>query len=584
MNTPESPAAFGQSRHVSRWQYAKVWLTLAAGVLIALRILFPEALTVQGAGGSNLYVADTSKNQVLRYDGTTGQFVATIAEFFYPAPKEPRPYVLSRPSGLALGSDGLLYVSSAGTKQILRFNPRTNTFVDVFIAPGGPYPTPGNGRYDVVSPSDLLFGPNGNLYVLNEFGRIQRFDGRTGAYLDLLQPTTYTIGGIAFGADDDLYVTVPFNDVVLRLDATTGRVLNTFVPPGSGGLERPGKLAFGPDGNLYVISNATNEVLRYNGRTGAFLGVFVQGSIDTPYPIPGGPDTGLVSPTGLAFGPDGNLYVSSSRFRAVLRFNGKTGAFINLFVAPDSGNLFSPGALLFDTAPRARALDAQSKPAFVTVTQRASPSLAARPGDTLTYTVVTTNRGAGAASDTTVTLPFDSARQSLLDATFSRKGAWVSSVSDGALVFQTGRLGSSGDVVTATLRFTVQPDLAAGTALGERLRFRWSDGRGGGSGESNLLPLVVAEAASDPPFYPLAVEATGSTRVFTSAIFAPNEPVALWRNTPDGAVVAVAQVKADANGAIRVALDASKLAAGDHSMVARGAWSELTAVAAFKIE
>lgn len=590
MNTPESSAVFGQSRGVSRWQYAKLWLTLAAAVLIALRILFPEALTVQGAGGSDLYVADFLKNQILRYDGTTGQFAATVAEF-YPPPDDPNRYVLKRPSGLALGPDGLLYVSSTGTSQILRFNPRTNAFVDVFIAKNGSYPAPDTERYNLATPTDLLFGPDGNLYVVSDFGRVQHFDGRTGAFLGtfattdgLEQLNTANIGGSAFGPDGNLYASVSGDNTVLCFSGLSGRLLNVFVPSESGGLRNPTQLAFGPNGDLYVISKGTSQVMLYNGRTGRFIAVVAQSLANAPYFPPEASLIGLIDPSGLAFGPDGNLYVSNGQSGEVMRYNSRTWAFIDVFVAPGSGHLKGPGALLFGPAPRSSALDAQSKPAFVTVTQRASPSLAARPGDTLTYTVVTTNRGAGAASDTTMTLPFDPAKQTLLDATFSRKDAWVSSVSDGALMFQTGRLGSSGDAVTATLRFTVQPGLAADTALGERLRFRWSDGRSGGSGQSNLLPLVAADAISDPQFYPLAVEATGSTRVFTSAIFAPNEPVALWRNTPDGAVVTVAQVKADANGAIRIAFDASELAAGSHSMVARGAWSDLTAVGAFKIE
>src|SRR5438309_7558521 len=59
---------------------------------------------------------------------------------------------------------------------------------------------------------------------------------------------------------------------VLRYDERTGDFLGEFVPSGSGGLSKPSGLIFGPDGNLYVgTPNGTNSILRYDGLTGAPL-------------------------------------------------------------------------------------------------------------------------------------------------------------------------------------------------------------------------------------------------------------------------------------------------------------------------
>jgi hypothetical protein len=41
-----------------------------------------------------------------------------------------------------------------------------------------------------------------------------------------------------------------------------------------GGLDQPEGLVFGPSGNLFVSSGGTDNVLRYNGTTGAFIDVF----------------------------------------------------------------------------------------------------------------------------------------------------------------------------------------------------------------------------------------------------------------------------------------------------------------------
>jgi DNA-binding beta-propeller fold protein YncE len=103
-----------------------------------------------------------------------------------------------------------------------------------------------------------------------------------------------------------------------------------------GGLDRPWGMAFGPDGNLYVSSVGTDSVLRYRGTTGEFIDVFATGG-------------GLNSPKGLAFGRDGNLYVTSYETDNVLRYDGETGAFMDVFAS--GGGLDGPTFLTFSPIP-----------------------------------------------------------------------------------------------------------------------------------------------------------------------------------------------------------------------------------------
>lgn len=162
--------------------------------------------------------------------------------------------------------------------------------------------------------------------------------------------TCFTIA--AAQADAALLVSNSESNTIVVFDETTGSVVGNFTTPGNGGLRAPDDLTFGPDGNLYVSVGGDSglnllastyprdsAVLKFNPY-GEFLGVAAAGN-------------GLSRPYGNAFGPDGSLYVSSFRTNQILRFDGKTGAFLNVFASDNSGGLGSvnglngPNGLLF---------------------------------------------------------------------------------------------------------------------------------------------------------------------------------------------------------------------------------------------
>jgi DNA-binding beta-propeller fold protein YncE len=125
---------------------------------------------------------------------------------------------------------------------------------------------------------------------------------------------------------------------VQKFNGTTGAFIGTFVAKGSGGLTNARGVAFGPDGNLYVTSFNSDQILRYNGTTGAFMGVFASAT---------GGCSGLSFPRDLTFGPNGNLFVSSFGSGDVFEYNGSTGACVTDFIANGSGGLGGPTFLAF---------------------------------------------------------------------------------------------------------------------------------------------------------------------------------------------------------------------------------------------
>ncbi|TBR58235.1 PEP-CTERM sorting domain-containing protein [Mastigocladus laminosus UU774] len=163
-------------------------------------------------------------------------------------------------------------------------------------------------------------------------------------------PASVLLGSLSFlcinarQADAELLIGNSESNSIIIFDEQTGIFKGNFTTPGSGGLRAPDDLTFGPDGNLYVSSGGNSSlnlfdpsypkdsaVLRYS-RKGKFLGVAASGH-------------GLTRPYGNAFGPDGNLYVSSFRTNQILRFNGKTGKFLGVFASDNNNGLGSPNGL-----------------------------------------------------------------------------------------------------------------------------------------------------------------------------------------------------------------------------------------------
>ncbi|MFM7408588.1 MAG: hypothetical protein ACKO3K_18505 [Cuspidothrix sp.] len=141
---------------------------------------------------------------------------------------------------------------------------------------------------------------------------------------------------------------------VLKFDITTGESLGEFISATQGKLDEPDTLLFGPDGNgdgksdLYIATGTTkgnSSIFRFDGQTGNFIDVFIGDNPNTNLDESGG----LIRPYGVAYGPDGNFYVSSFLSDQILRYNGTTGAFIDIFAQGNgqAGGLNGPNGLLF---------------------------------------------------------------------------------------------------------------------------------------------------------------------------------------------------------------------------------------------
>lgn len=226
-----------------------------------------------------------------------------------------------------VGPDGSLYVVSEENDRVVRFDGDTGALIDNFVW-NDPM-TPGDDTGGLDAPTGLTFGPDGNLYVCGfNSDNVIRYDGTTGNFIDVFV-TAGSAGlngpdaGMMFGPDGNLYIPGWFSNRVHRYDGTTGASTGTFISS----IGRPRTLVFREGtGTLLVTSWLNNRVEEFNAASGAFVSIF--SSLGTN-----------ARPTGMAYGPDGNIYVASDNLNQVWQLDAASGAILDVIVPGGSGGL-----------------------------------------------------------------------------------------------------------------------------------------------------------------------------------------------------------------------------------------------------
>ncbi len=176
------------------------------------------------------------------------------------------------------------------------------------------------------------------------YGQVFRFDGVS---LQPKGPQPFIVGNdagpgfprdIEIGPDGSLYIAsgprdrgyvpygLPIPAPVKRYNSRTGEFIDDFVEIGEAGLNFARGLAFAPDGSLYVASD--NDQIAVFNASGVWLRTL---SLTTP--------DGDVGPGDIEWGPAGQLLVGSSVQGTVLAFDPMSGAFLSEFTMDGAGLL-----------------------------------------------------------------------------------------------------------------------------------------------------------------------------------------------------------------------------------------------------
>lgn len=261
---------------------------------------------------------------------------------------------LNHPTDVVELPNGRLLLSCWHNHKIREYDPATGlAFVRIGDANG--YDGDGGPARDALLdfPTQTVVGADGSLYILDQRNMCVRKvdpngvistvvgtgmpgfngDGRDPATAQLNFPTGNNpeiAGALALDGQGRLYVADELNHRIRRVDFDKN-VIETVAGNGVAGfggdhgdaraasLNTPGDIEFGPDGRLYIADERNHRVRAVDLVTGII--VTVAGNGQAGFGGDGGPadEAMLRRPWGIAFDPNGDLYIADSYNHVIRR-------------------------------------------------------------------------------------------------------------------------------------------------------------------------------------------------------------------------------------------------------------------------
>ena len=279
-----------------------------------------------------LYVSSSLNDKIITYD-----FKQNIS---YDVTINTGNGILQKPHGLVI-KDDILFISNTDNNEILKYTPY-NHDLSIFVQDTG----------DLIRPGGITFGPNSDLYVINENDdRVYRYDVKKGNLLGVFAESPYSITddsidvglrSIVFTRDGQyMFASNPSGDNILTYDVKNKKYLDNFFIKHNA-LNYPTDLTLTPDGKyLLAINYGDNTISRFT----------VSGDFDMVFVTPGNDE--LTQLRDIRFGHDKNLYVMGGLYDDILRYDGHTGNYLGEY---DNGGTYL-GKIVENTLSRSYLLN-----------------------------------------------------------------------------------------------------------------------------------------------------------------------------------------------------------------------------------
>jgi len=261
---------------------------------------------------------------------------------------------INNPYGLVVGPDGALYFCEIGNHRVRRLDLKTHSISTV--AGSGQKGYSGDGgpalQASLNEPYEVGFDAAGNMYFAEMQNHVvRRVDAKTRIITTVAGTGSPGFGGdggpaaqaqlrqphsIAFDPQGRLMICDIGNLRIRRVNLQTG-IIETWAgtgerkptPDGSPiagtPLNGPRAIALDPDGNLYLALREGNAIYRIDPRAGRIY--HVAGTGETGHTGDGGSAklARLAGPKGVAWAPDGSLYLADTESHTIRRIDLKSG-------------------------------------------------------------------------------------------------------------------------------------------------------------------------------------------------------------------------------------------------------------------